>query len=123
MNEILEELQKRYHKARNTEYDIAIEISLAQQGIDPTIVAKRDIDQMRRLNYKIEEIKQKANEKHFKIQAETETEIVEVHNELIKINQAIRKAQGIKDGYTAGAESEPDNSETPKSDSPVVQEH
>lgn len=62
MNEILEQLQKQYQEARNQEYDIAIEISLAQQGIDHTKVSKRDLDQLRRMNYKIEEIKQKANE-------------------------------------------------------------
>lgn len=123
MNEILEELQKRYQEARNEEYGIAIDISLVQQGIDVTKVAKRDLDQIRRLNYKIEQIKSKENQKHLEIQQEAIIEINEVHNELIKINQVIRKAQGIKDGYTAGAESEPDNSEASKYDSPPVQEH
>jgi len=109
MNEILETLEKKYQEARNAEYDIAIEISLAQQGIDPTIVAKRDLDQIRRLNYKIEQIKSKENQKHLEIQQEAIIEINEVHNELIKINQAIRKAQGIKDESATETESGPDN--------------
>lgn len=116
MNEILEQLEKRYQEARNEEYGIAIEISLARQGIDVTKVAKRDLDQIRRMNYKIEEIKQKANEKHFKIQAETETEIVEVHNELIKINQKIRKEQGLKDEAEAKTDSGANIEGTPKPD-------
>lgn len=109
MNKILETLEKKYQEARNQEYDIAIEISLAQQGIDPTIVPKRSIDQMRRLNYKIEQIKSKENQKHFEIQQGAIIEINEVHNELIKINQAIRKEQGIKDESATETEGGPDN--------------
>lgn len=100
MNKILKQLEKRYVEAHNEEYNIAIEISFARQGIDPTEVSRQHKDQIRNLNNRIEDIKEKANQKIIKLQHEAQVEMVAVHNELVKLNLEIRKAQGINEPAT-----------------------
>ncbi len=96
MKEIIEQLEKQYAAVRNEEYDLAIKISLAGQGIYPAKVSRRHIDMIRTLNYRIEDIKAKANQNIFEVQQEASADILEVQNRLVEINREIRKAQGLQ---------------------------
>ncbi len=134
--EILKELNDRYWEARNELYNVSIEMSLANSGIDPTKVSKKDIDQIRRLNFKIEGVKEKENRNILKVQQEAQAEIVEIHAELDKINAGIRKAQGlplsitkeeimkgrVEDEYKAETDSGADIQGTPEPDRKALQE-
>lgn len=90
------EYREKYRIAESAVLDAAIELSLAEQGIDVTKIAKRDFDIFHRSNIKIEEIKAKAQEKINKIQQEAGLEIQSVHLELGKLNNKIRDSQGLK---------------------------
>lgn len=133
--EILKELNDRYWEARNELYNVSIEMSLAKSGIDTTKVSKKDIDQIRRLNFKIEDVKEKENRNILKVQQEAQAEIVEIHAELDKINVGIRKAQGLplsitKEELVKGTEDESkaetdsgaNNQGTPEPDRKALQE-
>ena len=107
MNEVLDEaqnarlieLKQKYESVSIEEYNAAIEIHLAEQGIDPLKVAKKDLDQIRRINRKVEERNEKANQKinqfASQVMGETNEANMNDHTELVKINQKIRKEQGL----------------------------
>jgi len=90
------EYREKYRIAQSAVLDAEIELSLAEQGIDVTKIAKRDFDIFHRSNIKIEEIKAKAQEKINRIQQEAYLEIRDVHLELGKLNNKIRESQGLK---------------------------
>jgi len=96
VNDEVNEYREKYKIAESAVLDAAIELSLAEQGIDATKIAKRDFDTFHRSNIKIEEIKAKAQEKINKIQQEAYLEIKGVHLELGKLNNEIRESQGLK---------------------------
>ena len=96
VNDVVNEYREKCKIAESAVLDAAIELSLAEQGIDVTKIAKRDFDTFHRSNIKIEEIKAKAQEKITKIQQEVGLEIQGVHLELGKLNNKIREAQGLK---------------------------
>ena len=137
MNEILDEtqnarlveLKQKYESVRIEEYNAAIEIHLAEQGIDPLKVAKKDLDQIRRINRKVEERNEKANQKinQFvsQVMAETNEANMNDHTELVKINQKIRKEQGLladDQKQESQTESQPDNTSAPESDKEALQQ-
>jgi hypothetical protein len=137
MNEILDkaqnarliELKQKYESVRIEEYITAIEIHLAEQGIDPFKVAKKDLDQIRRINRKVEERNEKANQKinQFASQVMTETNEANMddHTELVKINQKIRKEQGLladDKKQESQTESRPDNTSAPESDKEALRQ-
>ena len=96
VNDVVNEYREKYKIAESAVLDAAIELSLAEQGIDVTKIAKRDFDTFHRSNIKIEEIKAKAQEKINRIQQEAYLEIRDVHLELGKLNNKIRESQGLK---------------------------
>ncbi len=96
VNDAVNEYREKYRIAESAVLDAAIELSLAEQGIDVTKIAKRDFDTFHRSNIKIEEVKAKAQEKINKIQQEAGLEIQGVHLELGKLNNKIRESQGLK---------------------------
>ena len=96
VNNVVNGYREKYKIAESAVLDAAIELSLAEQGIDVTKIAKRDSDTFHRSNIKIEEIKAKAQEKINKIQQEAGLEIQGVHLELGKLNNKIRESQGLK---------------------------
>ncbi len=96
VNDVVNGYRGKYKIAESAVLDAAIELSLAEQGIDVTKIAKRDFDTFHRSNIKIEEIKAKAQEKINKIQQEAGLEIQGVHLELGKLNNKIRESQGLK---------------------------
>ena len=96
VNNVVNGYREKYKIAESAVLDAAIELSLAEQGIDVTKIAKRDFDAFHRSNIKIEEIKAKAQEKINKIQQEAGLEIQGVHLELGKLNNKIRESQGLK---------------------------
>lgn len=134
--EILKELDDRYWEARNELYNVSIEMSLAKQGINPTKVSKKDIDQIRRLNFKIEDVREKENRNILKVQQEAQAQIQEIYAEINKVNAAIRKVQGLplptaeKEELKKGAEDESktetdsgaNNQGTPEPDRKALQE-
>jgi uridine kinase len=137
MNEILNEalnvrlieLKQKFESVRIEEYNTAIEIHLAEQGIDPFKVAKKDLDQIRRINRKVEERNEKANQKinQFASQVMTETNEANMkdHTELVKINQKIRKEQGLladDQKQEPEAESRSDSTSAPESDKEALQQ-
>jgi hypothetical protein len=137
MNQILDEAQRarlielkqKYESVHIEEYNTAIEIYLAEQGIDPFKVAKKDLDQIHRINRKIEERNEKANQKinQFASQVMTETNEANMndHTELVKINQKIRKEQGLvadDQKQEFEAESRPDSTSAPESDKEALQQ-
>jgi hypothetical protein len=137
MNQILDEAQRarlielkqKYESVHIEEYNTAIEIYLAEQGIDPFKVAKKDLDQIHRINRKIEERNEKANQKinQFASQVMTETNEANMidHTELVKINQKIRKEQGLladDQQQEFEAESRPDSTSAPESDKEALQQ-
>jgi uridine kinase len=128
-NARLIELKQKYESVRIEEYNTAIEIHLAEQGIDPSKVAKKDLDQIRRINRKVEERNEKANQKinQFASQLMAETNEVNMndHAELVKINQKIRKEQGLladDQKQESQTESRPDNTSAPESDKEALQQ-
>ncbi len=96
VNDLAKEYREKYKIAESAVLDAAIELSLAEQGIDVTKIAKRDFDTFHRSNIEIEEIKAKAQEKINKIQQEAGLGIQGVHLELGKLNNKIRESQGLK---------------------------
>ncbi len=96
VNDAVNEYREKYRIAQSAVLDAEIELSLAEQGIDVTKIAKRDFDIFHRSNIKIEEIKAKAQEKINRIQQEVYLEIRDVHLELGKLNNKIRESQGLK---------------------------
>jgi hypothetical protein len=96
VNDAVNEFREKYRMAQSAVLDAEIELSLAEQGIDVTKIAKRDFDTFHRSNIKIEEIKAKAQEKINRIQQEAVLEIQGVHLELGKLNNKIRESQGLK---------------------------
>ncbi len=137
MNEILDdaqnarliELKQKYESVSVEEYNTAIEIHLAEQGIDPFKVAKKDLDQIRRINRKVEERNEKANQKinqfASQIMDETNEANMKDHTELVKINQKIRKEQGLfidDQKQELEAESRPNNTSAPEPDKEAVQQ-
>ena len=128
-NAWLSELRQKYESVRIEEYNTAIEIHLAEQGIDPFKVAKKDLDQIRRINRKVEERNEKANQKinqfASQVMAETNEENMKDHAELVKINQKIRKEQGLSADdkkQEPEAESRPDNTSAPEPDKEAPQQ-
>ena len=137
MNEILNEgqnarlieLKQKYESVRIEEYNTAIEIHLAEQGIDQLKVAKKDLNQIRRINRKVEERNEKANQRinQFASQVMDETNEANMkdHAELVKINQKIRKEQGLladDQKQESQTESRPDNTSAPESDKEALQQ-
>ncbi len=137
MNEILDEAQKtrlnelrqKYESVRIKEYDTAIEIHLAEQGIDPGKVAKKDLDQIRRINRRAEERNEKANQEinqfATQVMGETNEANMKDHTELVKINEKIRMEQGLladDQRQESEAESRPDNTSAPESDKEALQQ-
>ena len=96
VNDALNEYREKYKIAESAILDAEIELSLAEEGIDVTKIAKRDFDTFHRSNIKIEEIKAKAQERINKIHQEAVLEIQGVHLELGKLNNKIRESQGLK---------------------------
>jgi hypothetical protein len=90
---------KQYEEAHNLRQkeslDAAIELALAKQGIDPERVPKRDFDQIRRLNIKLNDINAKAQAHIAKVQQEAGLEYNTTILELNQISLNLKIAQGV----------------------------
>jgi len=91
--------QKQYEEAYNQRqresFDAAIEVALARQGIDPERVPKKDFDQIRRLNIKLNDINAETQAHIAKVQKEAGLEYNTAILELNQISQNLKVAQGV----------------------------
>ncbi len=64
----LKQYEEAYNQRQREFLDAAIEVALARQGIDPERVPKKDFDQIRRLNIKLNDINAKTQAHIAKVQ-------------------------------------------------------
>lgn len=102
MNELKPELQKLYKErlndckiAESKLLNLEIELSLLQQGIDPTKISKKDFDQFHRANTELKKIRDKTEDKVDKLRQEQRQETMVVYTDLETLNIKIRKEQGL----------------------------
>lgn len=91
----LKQYEETYNRRQRESLDAAIEVALAKQGIDPARVPKRDFDQIRRLNIKLNDINAKTQAHIAKVQQEAGLEYKAVILELNQISLNLKTAQGV----------------------------
>lgn len=87
--------EEAYNQRQRESLDAAIDMALARQGIDPERVPKRDFDQIRRLNIKLNDINAKAQAQIAKVQQETGLDYNAAIQELNQISLNLKVAQGV----------------------------
>ncbi|MCX9075420.1 MAG: hypothetical protein OIN88_12330, partial [Candidatus Methanoperedens sp.] len=91
----IKQYEEAYNQRQKESLDAAIDIALAKQGIDPVHVPKRDFDQIRRLNIKLNDINAKAQAQIAKVQQEAGLEYNAAILELNQISLNLKIAQGV----------------------------
>ncbi len=91
----LKQYEEAYNQRQRESLDAAIEVALARQGIDPEHVSKRDFDQIRRMNIKLNDINAKAQAHIAKVQQEAGLEYNAAILELNQISLNLKTAQGV----------------------------
>jgi hypothetical protein len=91
----LKQYEETHNQRQRESLDAAIELALAKQGIDPERVPKRDFDQIRRLNIKLNDINAKAQAHIAKVQQEAGLEYNATILELNQISLNLKVAQGV----------------------------
>jgi len=91
----LKQYEETHNQRQRESLDAAIELALAKQGIDPERVPKRDFDQIRRLNIKLNDINAKAQAHIAKLQQEAGLEYNATILELNQISLNLKIAQGV----------------------------
>jgi hypothetical protein len=91
----LKQYEEAYNQSQRESLDAAIEVALARQRIDPERVLKKDFDQIRRLNIKLNDINAKTQAHIAKVQKEAGLEYNAAILELKHISQNLKVAQGV----------------------------